>query len=176
MSIISVIIPCYNVSAYIDRCLTSVTKQTVGVNDLEIICIDDASTDDTWQKLQKWEQRFPENLLAVHCDVNGRQGTARNIGLQYASAPWIAFIDSDDWLELDYLEKMYVITLQGECDIVCCQEERDFSTELTYLDNRKCEKDSRFMVIDTVEKRKIFLYLQSMGLSAWVMNLQKPID
>ena len=108
MAEISVIIPCYNVESYIDRCLTSITSQTIDLSLLEIICIDDASTDNTWSKLQAWETTYPENIMIIHCDENGRQGTARNIGLQYASAPWIAYIDSDDWIELDYFEKLYI--------------------------------------------------------------------
>lgn len=57
MADISVIIPCYNTAAFIDRCLTSIVNQTIGLDALEIICIDDASTDDTWQLLTVWEQR-----------------------------------------------------------------------------------------------------------------------
>ena len=53
---ISVIIFCHNVDLYIDRCMTSITEQTVGMDELEIICVDDASSDDTWLQLQKWEQ------------------------------------------------------------------------------------------------------------------------
>ncbi len=56
MKKISVIIPCYNVSSYIDRCMRSITGQTIGMDKLELICVDDASTDDTWEYLQKWEQ------------------------------------------------------------------------------------------------------------------------
>ena len=71
MAQISVIIPCYNVASYIDRCLTSIVSQTIGINALEIICVDDASTDDTWQQLQRWEQDYPEQILLVHCSENG---------------------------------------------------------------------------------------------------------
>ena len=102
MAKISIIIPCYNVAEYIDRCLNSIISQTIGLEALEIICIDDASTDNTWQKLQQWEHSYPEQILLVHCDNNARQGTARNIGLSYASSLWISFIDSDDWIEPDY--------------------------------------------------------------------------
>lgn len=65
MKKISVIIPCYNVSSYIDRCMRSVIGQTIGVGSLEIICIDDASTDDTWEHLQKWEQQYPDDILLI---------------------------------------------------------------------------------------------------------------
>lgn len=175
MAKISVIIPCYNVAPYIDRCLTTITRQTIGLDALEIICIDDASTDDTWQHLQEWEQKYPENIMLIHSDTNARQGTARNIGLQYASADWIAFIDSDDWLELDYFEKLYSVTLIGDCDVVSCQNQRDYSTEMTFFEDRSTGKENRFMLIDTVEKRKLFFNLQSAGFAAWGKIIRKSL-
>ena len=54
---INVIIPCYNVEHYIDRCLASVVEQTIGLEKLEIICVNDASTDGTWNKLSSWKKR-----------------------------------------------------------------------------------------------------------------------
>lgn len=167
MAKISVIIPCYNVSEYIDRCLTSITNQTIGIEALEIICIDDASTDNTWNKLQQWEQQFPKQIMLIHCDSNGRQGTARNIGLSYANCPWVTFIDSDDWVEPDYFEKLYQITVQKDCDVVICQSERDSSIFLSYLKDRGTDKESRYMVIDNIQKRKTFLLLQCMEHLAW---------
>lgn len=175
MAYISVIIPCHNVAPYIDRCLTSIVRQTIGLEALEIICIDDASSDDTWQHLQTWEQEYPENIILVRFDVNSRQGTARNIGLQYASADWIGFIDSDDWIELDYFEKLYSITLTGDCDIVSCQNERDYSTSLTFFKERSTGKKNRFMLIDTIEKRKLFFNLQSAGFAAWGKIIRKSL-
>lgn len=166
MAVISVIIPCYNVAPYIDRCLTTVTSQTIGINALEIICVDDASTDETWEHLQVWEQRYPENIMLVHCDENGRQGMARNIGLSYASADWIAFIDSDDWIELDYFEKLYAIGVQCQCDIVSCDQFRDTSFSLSYLNHRENGHNSGLLLIDTVLQRKSFIVGKSIGLTA----------
>ena len=175
MAAISVIIPCYNVESYIDRCLTSITSQTLDLSLLEIICIDDASTDNTWSKLQTWETAFPENIMIIHCDENGRQGSARNIGLQYSSAPWIAFIDSDDWVEPNYFEKMYSIASKTDCDIVTCQFVRDSSTELSFLSDRKTDKADRCLLIDTMEKRKLFLVLKSMDSLAWGKLIRKSL-
>lgn len=62
MAIISVIIPCYNVEQLIDRCLASIIQQTIGINNLEIICIDDASTDRTWEHLQAWHELYHDEL------------------------------------------------------------------------------------------------------------------
>ena len=175
MANISVIIPCYNVEKYIDRCLTSVTKQTIGMDSLEIICIDDASTDGTWEKLQKWYEQYPEHILALHLEKNSRQGTARNIGLEYATAPWISYIDSDDWVELDYLEKLYNITTQRDCDVVMCQHGRDTSTTLSFFEDTSTDKESRMLRIDTVERRKQFIFLNSANSYAWGKLIRKTL-
>lgn len=80
MNKISVIIPCCNVERWIDRCMTSITSQTIGMGNLEIICVDDASADDTWGHLKEWERSFPENVRLIQLEVNLRQGAARNMG------------------------------------------------------------------------------------------------
>lgn len=172
---ISIIIPCYNVSSYIDRCLTSITMQTIGMDAMEIICIDDASTDDTWQKLQYWEQQYPEQIITIHCDTNARQGTARNIGLSYSSSEWICFIDSDDWVEPDYLEKLSSIAQITNCDIVTCQAIRDTSSTLSFLESKSTGKEDRYMVIDTLEKKKLFIILRSMDYVAWGKLIRRSL-
>ena len=78
---ISVIVPCYNASNYITACVKSIVEQTIGLSHLEIILINDASTDETYNMLLNIEQQYPDNILVVNCDVNGKQGRARNIGL-----------------------------------------------------------------------------------------------
>lgn len=132
MKEISVIIPCYNVARWVDRCLTSIVRQTIGLDVLEVICIDDASTDDTWEHLQEWERKYPDNLVLVRQEVNRRQGAARNLGLQYASTEWVAFVDADDWLEKDYFEKLYVPAAHYKCDVVVCGAILD-RVQFTYL-------------------------------------------
>ena len=92
---VSVIIPCYNVESYIDRCLASITVQTIGMENLELICVDDASADGTWNRLLLWEQLYPEQVILIRQEVNRRQGAARNLGLQYASADWVSFVDAE---------------------------------------------------------------------------------
>lgn len=166
MADISVIIPCYNVAPYIDRCLTSIINQTLDLSFFQIICVDDASTDDTWQHLQQWESRYPDLFIIVHSDTNGRQGAARNIGMQYCNTPWVSFIDADDWIEPDYFEKMYAIALQCQCDIVSCDQFRDPSLELTYLGHRENGQESGLIIIDTIAQRKSFIVEKCMGLTA----------
>lgn len=163
MAQISVVIPCYNIGAYIDRCLASVVAQTIGLDALEIICVDDGSEDDTWLHLRRWERAYPEHILIIHCDVRGCVGGARNVGLEYVKAGWVSFIDGDDWIEPDYFEKLFLAGEQGSCDVVVSQKKRDFSTDLTFFGDRKTGGESRSLLIDTAEKRKLFLFFQSAG-------------
>lgn len=180
MPSISVIIPCYNVAPYIDRCLTSVTSQTIDLSLLEIICVDDASTDNTWTKLQQWEADFPENIMIVHCEENGGLSKARNIGFQYTSSPWISFIDSDDWIEPDYFEKMFLAATETHSDLITCGHVRDFSTTLKYRyeDDYDFSKDTipgKSLILDTEEKKKLYIRMMSINLTAWGKLIKKDI-
>jgi len=91
---ISIIIPCFNVQEYIEECVTSCINQSSVVN--EIICIDNNSTDNTWEILKSLKQQFPSLII----DQELRKGApyARNKGLNKATSKWIQFLDSDDLL------------------------------------------------------------------------------
>ena len=175
MPLISVILPCYNVEKLIDRCLTSIVEQTIGVTQLEIICVDDCSTDHTWDKLLAWEERYPELFMVVKSDENGRQGKARNIGMQYATAQWLGFIDSDDWIEPDYFEILYQYARDSEYDMVCCGHERDFSAELTFFEKekRRTEKEDVIVSVFDDEKRREIIKMPPLGYSAWAKLIRK---
>lgn len=118
MPYISVIIPCYNVEAYINRCMDTLMHQTIGIENLEIILVNDASQDGTLNKLKEWESQYPNNIMVITYEENLRQGGARNIGIQYASADYIGFVDADDWIELDMFETLYRYAQQGNYDMV----------------------------------------------------------
>lgn len=107
MKKISVIIFCRNVGTYIDRCMASIAAQTIGMDEMEIICVDAGSFDDTWERLQRWEQLFPKHVLLIPLREECGLETARGIALQYASAEWIAFADAGDRIEPDHLVRLY---------------------------------------------------------------------
>lgn len=173
---ISVIIPCHNVAGYIDRCMTSVIAQTIGMEQFEIICIDDASTDDTWSHLQRWETLFPNHVVLFRQEVNRRQGAARNIGLQFASAEWIAFADADDWLEPDYLEQLYAPTVQYACDVVFCGRIADTSEVLTYSDeDNRSGGDKSYYIADTETKRRLWIRNKILGNEVWGKLIHKKL-
>lgn len=165
--LISIIIPCYNVEKYIERCFSSIEAQTIGMERLEVILVDDCSTDFTGKKLDAIEAAWPDSVIVVHCDRNGRQGRARNIGMEYASAPYVGFVDSDDWIEPDMYEKMYKKLRELSCDIVMCQSWRDFDDSGQNLLPGKTGEEDRLYQIDTVEKRKLFLAGAYMGFGVW---------
>ena len=91
---ISIIIPVYNVSEYLDKCLTSVIGQTY--SDLEIVCVNDGSTDSSLDILKKYS-RLEKRIIIVDQENVGLSG-ARNSGLAKSSGDFVMFLDSDDWL------------------------------------------------------------------------------
>ena len=119
MKKISVIIPCYNAQAYIPRCLHSIFSQTIGMETLEIILVNDASTDHTLDILLQFENKFPDSVIVVNLEQNIRQGGARNVGLSYASGEYVAFLDADDWWEEDKLKKQLEV-LRRTGAALCC--------------------------------------------------------
>lgn len=117
---ISIIIPAYNVESYIDACLTSIEKQTYGINNLEIILVNDASTDNTLKHLKAFEAKYPNEVILVNLDTNSGQGAARNAGLDYASGEYVTFIDSDDLIDKTMLRKMMLAMDEYDCELVEC--------------------------------------------------------
>ena len=153
MKKVSIIIPCYNAVNTIDACLESVANQTIGMEDLEVILVNDASTDDTLQSLKRWEEKYPESILVVHCSENGKQGQARNIGLGYASGEYIGFMDDDDYIETPMYETMYGLAQKENADLVVCQSVKRYENETIDFAIKSSEK----IVIDDEFTRTGFL-------------------
>lgn len=112
---ISVIVPCYNVSEYLSRGLESLTKQTL--KDIEIICIDDKSTDDTLKILESYSKKDSRIKLIKHSENQG-VAVARNDGMKIAQGDYIGFIDPDDYVDLDFYEKLYKKAERTKSDVI----------------------------------------------------------
>ncbi len=151
---ISIIIPCFNVEAYIERCAQSLFRQTMGMEHLELIFINDASTDHTLDRLTELEALYPEDIMIINSSENLRQGGARNIGLQYASADYIAFLDSDDWVEPRMYEVLLNKMLENDCDFVCCNFKRVQSEDEPM---GRTGLEDHLVIVDTEEARKSVL-------------------
>jgi glycosyltransferase involved in cell wall biosynthesis len=111
---VSVIVPVYNTAAYLEKCLQSICKQTY--SNLEIICIDDGSTDGS-SKITDSFAKIDSRFIVVHKE-NGGESNARNIGLELATGDYIAFVDCDDWIEPKMYEKLVEKMENTECDLV----------------------------------------------------------
>ena len=116
MKKISVIIPVYNVEKYLYRCVDSVLGQTY--YNIEVILIDDGSTDSSPEICDEYQKR-DKRVKVIH-KKNSGAASSRNIGLSNAKGDYIAFIDSDDYIELDMYENMMKINEEYNCDIVLC--------------------------------------------------------
>lgn len=112
---ISVIIPVYNTGALLNRTLASVTQQKLA--DLEIICVDDGSTDDSLSILRTWANNDPRVRL-IPLQQNGGVAHARNLGIDESRGEYVYFLDSDDWIDDDYLDAMYAQARETGQDVV----------------------------------------------------------
>ena len=114
MAIISVIIPVYNGGKTIKRCLKSVLGQSFG--DIEIIIVNDGSTDNTADIIRE----FDDSRIRVLTVPNSGQGFARNKGIEVSAGEYLAFVDADDEIESDMLEKMYAAAKRTGADVIQC--------------------------------------------------------
>ena len=119
MSEISIIIPVYNSEKYISKCLKSLVMQTF--TDIEIICVNDGSTDGTPDILNEWAEK--DNRIRIFNQTNSGPAKARNTALQNASSPYVMFCDSDDWYEPIMCERMLQTIKEKNVDMVICDAE-----------------------------------------------------
>lgn len=103
MAKVSIIIPVYNTEKYIERCISSLVNQTL--KDIEIICVNDGSTDSSGVILQELAQK--DKRIKIIDQQNLKQGVARNNGTKIATGEYIGYVDSDDWVDLEFYEKLY---------------------------------------------------------------------
>ncbi len=113
---VSIIVPVYNVEEYLERCLDSLVNQTL--KDIEIIIVNDGSTDGSKEKIQKYINKY-KNIVYLEKE-NGGLSSARNYGIPYAKGEYIGFVDSDDYVELTMYEKMYNKAIEEKSDMVEC--------------------------------------------------------
>ncbi len=157
MKRVSIIIPFYNTGRLMGRCLESIASQTVGIEDIEVIMVDDGSTDGGLSAniAKEYAAKYPNSFRLITKE-NGGQGSARNMGFLYATGEYVTCIDSDDAIRADWVEKMYGEAKKNEADFVGCGykavrlEGDNFENEIVVreLDMRPICRDKREMFID----------------------------
>ena len=144
---VSIIIPVYNVEKYLDKCLDSVVNQTY--TNLEIVLVDDGSPDNCPAMCDAWKSRDPR-INVIHQN-NGGLSIARNEGLKIATGEIIGFVDSDDWIERNMVERLLSALLETDADIATCcfQQEREGSK-----DNKEYRKSLERKLLSSDEALK----------------------
>ncbi len=115
--VVSVIVPVYNVQDYLDECLASLERQTLKY--IEVIMVNDGSTDGSGEIMDAYTKRYPGKFFRYDKE-NGGLSDARNFGLARARGSYVSFIDSDDFVDADMLERMLAAAEEHRCDIVLC--------------------------------------------------------
>lgn len=114
---VSVVVPIYNVEKYIKKCLNSLVNQTL--QEIQIIFVNDGSTDESGNIAKEYASKYPNKIIYLEKE-NGGLSDARNFGMRYAEGEYIAFLDSDDYVENTMYEEMYNKAIQENSDYVEC--------------------------------------------------------
>ena len=157
MSKVSIIVPVYNVEEYLSECLDSLVNQTL--RDIEIIVVNDGTKDNSQKIIDKYTKKY-KNVKAYKKE-NGGLSSARNYGLKYANGEYIAFVDSDDWIETDMYEKMYNKAVENDFDMVVC------GLRYVYEDNYKNKCVSSNIKNDIYTRRGIKKSMLNIYPAAW---------
>lgn len=162
--LLSVIVPCYNVEKYVERCLDSIVKQTIGIENLDVILVNDASTDQTISIIKKYEERYPNNIRVIDLEQNVGLSRARNIGIDYAATDFVTFVDSDDWIASGMYEDLYMNGIVKGCDLAMCGHDRPKQYEETIFSDGA---DSEICNIDNDSVRRRLLQEYRTDVYAW---------
>lgn len=155
---LSVIVPVYNMAkdGNLDYCINSLVRQTL--QSMEIIAVDDKSTDDSLKILKEFEEKYPGRVKAVASPENRRQGGARNLGLKEAQGRYIGFMDADDWVVEDLYERMVELAKSTGADVVGTDMCKVYEHTMIPTEREACNLPSQSGIFDH-EKRKEYLLL-----------------
>ena len=152
---ISAIIPVYNSEKYLKRCIDSLLNQTL--KEIEIILINDGSTDGSQKIIEAYVKKFPL-IFKAFSQSNHGQAFSRNLGLKYATGEFISFIDSDDYLELNAYEESYNFSVSNNLDIVCFnffEENNNIKKVSSYYKFKNYPNDIKYVLNETSPVNKI---------------------
>ena len=155
---VSIIVPFYNVENYIEKCLQSLVNQTL--EDVEIILVNDGSQDGTKEIAKQFVEKYPNKIMYLEKE-NGGLSDARNYAIPYAKGEYIAFLDSDDYIEANMYEEMYNKAKEENLDYVEC----DFLWE--YPDKSLESKGKQYS-----NKKEMFIYTR---VVAWNKLIKREI-
>lgn len=160
---LSIVVAVYNLEQYLPRCLEALIKQTM--QEIEILCVDDGSTDSAPQIIEEYQKKYPEKIKVFH-KPNGGEFTTRNYGLERAKGEYVTFVDTDDWVEPNWAQKLYEAAKNNDADLAVCGFERIdlktnkvVATNMTHFGNTTKEingKDDDLLFINPAPWNKIY--------------------
>lgn len=170
---VSIILPTYNVERYLQQCLDSIAKQTYA--NIEVIIIIDGATDGSFDIAKKFCEK--DSRFKVYWQENAGSGPARNNGIQRANGRYILFIDPDDWVKEDYVERLLTAQKEGDYDLVTSASDDYYFSKngaLTYIKKMDVQ-DETFKGIKQVRKKYALLLSQSLICSPTKILYKKNI-
>lgn len=124
---LSIVVLVYNLEIYLPRCLDALVNQTL--SEIEILCVNDGSTDSAPEIIDEYERKYPDKVKVFHKE-NGGEFSTRNFGLKKAVGEYITFVDTDDYVEKEWAEKLYMAAKENDADLAVCGFERiDLKTD-----------------------------------------------
>jgi glycosyltransferase involved in cell wall biosynthesis len=135
--LISIIVPCYNVEGYLKECVDSLVAQSY--SNIEVLLIDDGSTDATSAIAKDYSEK--SDKVFYHHRVNGGLSAARNTGLELARGEYIAFVDSDDWVDENYISSLYDALKSGYADFSVCGYIKEFEGDASANESVSFDRD-----------------------------------
>ncbi len=142
---LSIIVPCYKVERYLPKCLASLVGQTL--QDIEIVCINDGSPDRCIDILREWEARYPDKIVIIDKHNEG-VWRGRWDGIRVARGEYIGFLDSDDYAEPDFAERLYQAAREADADIAVCGFSRVDLDSGKVLSRELCREREPFCIAD----------------------------
>lgn len=155
---VSVIVPVYNVEKYVEKCIKSLVDQTL--QEIEIIAVDDGSKDDSKNIIDKYIKKYPDKVKYLYKE-NGGLSSARNFGIPYANGEYIAFLDSDDYVEPTMYEEMYKLAKKDDADMVECDfiweypNKQKYDYGVVYNGKKEAIEKARVVAWNKLIKREI---------------------
>lgn len=145
---ISTIIPVYNSGIYLQKCFESIMKQSIDFENIQLIIINDGSTDNSEKIIHHFLDKF-ENIVYLKKE-NGGQSSARNLGLKTAIGEYISFVDSDDWIEPEMYKELYETAVKNQLDIVTCDYTKFKKNKNHYVSSRFTNDEVKNFIIMNV--------------------------
>ncbi len=153
--LVSIIVPVYNVEKYLDKCMVSILCQSY--KNIEVIIVNDGSTDKSLNICNKWKEK--DSRIEIFSQPNKGLSSARNKGLKYAKGEYVLFVDSDDWISINMVDKMVNTFRINKADMVVCQFVRCFADSRMevsfYSNNEKMELSKSQMLVELFKDNMI---------------------